>query len=217
MRKSIVFITIIVLGIVVGAPFLVGRMAQARQAQVLESISDNIAGAGVLTESYEAGWLTSTARHRIVFDDRPIGAAVRDLSPNGDADPSLVIETRLAHGPWPALNGSPGFARLRSTLRFESSPENGFDIPGEILTVIDFDGSGRSVFTAQPIDEVVADWPGFVRWDGGRVAVDFDGRGNEIRYSGRYRGHAAGKWRRTNHVGRSAGRRRGCPNQLRIP
>ena len=184
MRKSIVFITIIVLGIVLGAPFLVGRMAQARQAQVLESISDNIAGARVLTESYEVGWLTSTARHRIVFGDRPIGAAVRDLSPNSDADPGLVIETRLAHGPWPALNGSPGLARMRSTLRFESSEENGFDIPGEILTVVDFNGDGRSIFTSQPIDEVVADWPGFVRWDGGTVAVEFDGRGQEIRYSG---------------------------------
>jgi uncharacterized protein YdgA (DUF945 family) len=183
-RKYIVFITIIVLGIVLGAPFVVGRVAQARQAQVLDNLSENIAGARLLTEDYQAGWLTSTARHRIVFGDRPLGAAARDLSTNGDADPSLVIETRLAHGPWPALNGSPGFARMRSTLRFESSPENGFDIPGEILTVIDFDGSGRSVFTAQAMDEIVAEWPGFIRWDGGSITVDFDGRGREIRYSG---------------------------------
>jgi uncharacterized protein YdgA (DUF945 family) len=183
-RRSIFFIAIIVLGIVLGAPFVVGRLAQARQAQVLEGISENIVGARVLTEDYRAGWLTSTARHRIIFGDRPIGAAVRDLSPNNEADPSLVIETRLAHGPWPALNGSPGFARLRSTLRYESSKEQGFDIPGEILTVVEFNGDGRSTFSAQAMDEIVTDWPGFIRWDGGLFTVDFDGRGEVIRYSG---------------------------------
>jgi uncharacterized protein YdgA (DUF945 family) len=183
-RKSVVFITFIVLGVILGAPYLVGRVAQARHAGVLESLSSNIAGAQVLTEDYDAGWLTSIARHRIVFDDRPVGAVTRDLSPAGDPGTTVLIETRIAHGPWPALNGAPGLARMRSTVRFESANGKGFDLPAEVLTMIRFDGGGSSLFTSLPVDEAVAEWPGFVRWDGGSVSVDFDRRGEKIHYVG---------------------------------
>lgn len=159
LRRIIILVTLLIAGLIVGTPYIVGQVAEARQVRLVEHFAGD-AGQGVLlTEEYQAGWFTSTARHRYLL--------------GGPTDWAMVIETRLAHGPWPGLDGSPGLVRMLSTMRLENGVD-AFDIPGQIFTFIALDGSGVTNFDGQAMEQVVARWPGFLRWDGGTLTLRFD-------------------------------------------
>ncbi len=159
MRRIIILITLLIAGLIVGTPYIVGQVAEARQARLVEHFAGDGGDGVLLTEEYQTGWFTSMARHRYLL--------------GGQTDWAMVIETRLAHGPWPGLDGSPGLVRMLSTMRLENG-EDAFDIPGQVFTFVALDGSGVTSFEGEAMEEVVARWPGFLRWDGGSFTLQFD-------------------------------------------
>lgn len=165
----------------VAAPGVVGRVAEARQASLLDGLARGIPRSRAETERYDAGWFASSARHRLVFDDPAFLQAARDLF--GDADletpPALVIDSRIVHGPWPGLGGGPAIARIRSELRIEAGPHS-VELPGEALTTIALDGGGETLFTSAGVIHEAPGGEGRIVWNGGQLRVSFDRRLAEL-------------------------------------
>ena len=137
------------------------------------------------TERFDRGWFTSEGRHRVILDEGQFRDASQEYrAATGNAElPSLIIDTRLAHGPLPGGSLTPGLANSVST--FSIDPGNGetFEIPGTLTTQVGLAGESDGHLDLEP---GVVDYEGATfAWDGadlkfvsnpstGAVAVDGD-------------------------------------------
>lgn len=169
-----------------GAPPLIGSVAEARHQFLLDQLTRATTGAVPEVEAYETGWFTSRARHRLSLDDERAQRLAHLLAgARGSPPTSLVIESVIAHGPWPLLEGAPGLARMRSNLLVEDADGTRTAIPGQAVTRIGFGGGGRTRFLAGQAEGPMADGQGAFNAAGADVLVVFDRHAARLRSSGR--------------------------------
>jgi uncharacterized protein YdgA (DUF945 family) len=142
MKRWLVVVLVLLALLVLLAPGIVGRMAEQNIAQNIEWAESDNPGITIETEQFDRGWFTSEGRHRIVVDAgqfREVADDYADATGNAEL-PSLVIDTRLAHGPLPGGSGSPGLATTESTFKID--PGNGelIDVPGRMTSRVSLSG-----------------------------------------------------------------------------
>jgi len=173
--RRIIQLMLLTLALVCLAPAAIGRLAESRQQFLVDSLAHSVAGADLITEQYETGWITSRSIHRLRLDDPAYINAARELTgiPNLDESPELVIRSRIAHGPWPLLQGRPGLARVHSEVTFVVGQDE-ISIPGVAIADIGLDGSGVTVFDSPGMETTVESGSAFIRWHATDLRISFD-------------------------------------------
>lgn len=185
MRRPLIILFLTALLLMCGAPPLIGSAIGDRQQFLLDQLSRATIGAAPELEQYEAGWFTSRARHRLPLDDARAQRLAHLLAgARGSPPAALVIDSVIAHGPWPLLEGAPALARMRSVLLVEGADGARAPLPGQAATRIGFGGGGHTVFTAGSAEGAMADGQGAFTAGGADIRVEFDRHADRLRSSG---------------------------------
>lgn len=173
--RRIIQLMLLALALVCIAPAAIGRLAESRQQFLIDSLAESVAGANLVTDEYHIGWITSRSVHRLRLDDPAYVDAARELTgiPNLEESPELIIRSRIAHGPWPLLQGRPGLARVHSEIVLAVGQDE-IEIPGDVITDIGLDGSGLAVFRSPGMETTVESGSTFVRWHETNLEISFD-------------------------------------------
>lgn len=165
MKRWLVVLLVLLALVVLITPGIVGRLAEQNIADNIEWAESDSPGVSIETERFERGWFTSAGTHRIVLDEGQFReASLEYQAATGNMQlPSLIIETKLAHGPLPGGSLAPGLATSVST--FSIDPGNGehVEVPGTLTTRVSLSGESDG--------HLVLD-PGVVDFDGGTVSWD---------------------------------------------
>lgn len=172
--RRIVVVLIVLIALACVAPKAVGLLVMDRQEHLAAALADGLKGAEISAEESHSGWLTSSTRHRLRVTDPSSALLIADLTgrPGTGGDPALIIDSRIAHGPWPMLEGRPGLARMHSRLSVDIGGEV-IPIPGGAVTNIAFDGSGTSSMEFLRLDTTVQGGASVLMWDGASLEVSF--------------------------------------------
>jgi hypothetical protein len=185
LRRPLIILFLTVLLLMCGAPPLIGSAIEDRQQFLLDQLSRATIGAAPELEQYESGWFTSRARHRLPLDDaRAQRLAHLLVGARGSPPSALVIDSVIAHGPWPLLEGAPSLARMRSVLLVVGADGARTPLPGQAATRIGFGGGGLTVFTAEPVAGPMADGQGAFKTAGAEIRVEFDRHADRLRSAG---------------------------------
>jgi len=171
---TIVFVVALI--ILIAAPAGIGHVAAARQQFLVDELSRTVPGTDLVTESVETGWLTSRLRHRVIVSDARLLEFGADLvaRPGLEDPPVVVIDSVVAHGPWPLLKGAPGLARMRSTLSLQGSHGSNVRLPGAATTDIGFLGGGSTHLVLSEIRQSLPGARGLISVDAVDATVDYD-------------------------------------------
>jgi hypothetical protein len=183
--RRITLLFALALAAVLALPGLVGQLARVRHEALVDALAASIEGARLASSVYEPGWFTSRAIHRIAFDGPAYRKLERDLTgvgPNGAA-PALVVDSRLAHGPWPGGVGL-AFMAIRSELSVQASDGASIGIPGDVRTRIGLDGGGQSRFVSPGLAEALRVGTGYASWDGADLTVSFADGARQLESAG---------------------------------
>ncbi len=186
MKRILIILFAAALLLVSGAPPLIGGLIQAHQQHLLERLSLVVAGSEPVIDSYEKGWFTSRTRHRLLLsDERFITVAQMLADPGESGTPAaLIIDTVVAHGPWPMLEGWPALARMRSTLFFESADGELTALPVVAVTRIGFGGGGYTRVTADELLKPMVNSQGVFSFGGADISIAFDRNAARLESSG---------------------------------
>ena len=181
---TLLFLTVLLLACV--APPLIGRVVESRQQFLLDQLSRYTTGAPPIVDDYQAGWFTSHARHRLPLSEQGARQLAHLLAGARTTAPSsLIIDSVIAHGPWPMLQGLPALARMRSTFLLEGTDHHTTRIPGAAVTRIGFSGGGHTRITADAIEGPMAGGQGVFSAAGADIEVSFDRHAAHLRSEGR--------------------------------
>ena len=164
MKKWLVIVLVLLALLLLIAPGIVGRMAESNIADNIEWAEADTPGVTIETERFDRGWFTSEGRHRVVLDGGEFrDAANRYADATGnDRLPSLIIDTRLDHGPLPG--GTPGLAAAVSTLSIDPGNGEPIDIPGRLTSRVSLNGTTDSHLLIEPgtfgQDDALVSWQG---------------------------------------------------------
>ena len=186
MRKITLFF-VLALALVLAIPGAVGQLARARQETLVAALAASLDGGQLASSEFEAGWFTSRAVHRIEFDGPAYLALERSLTgqAEGTQRPALIIDSRLAHGPWPGGGGGPAFMTARSELALAGSDGLTLELPGQVSSRIRFLGDGESRFESPGLNQPLRLGDGLFQWDGADVTVRFERGARALDSSGR--------------------------------
>ena len=191
MKKSIVFVLVLLAAIVLVSPAIVGRIAERT---VDENVSWAAAGNGevqITAAHYERGWFSSEGQHRIELRDGETLGMLRQFAGPMSADelPVLIINTRLDHGLIPVASMSrdagslvPGLGSAVSTMQVELPDGDVIDLPGTIHSEIALGGELESHFVLEAGTHGVDDAE--VSWGGAKIDVTTNPKTGEITYKG---------------------------------
>lgn len=184
--RSIVLTLIALIALACLAPKAIGLLVISHQDQLAAGAAHRLRSAELITEETISGWLTTSTRHRLRVTDPSSALLIADLTgrPSADSDPALVVESRIAHGPWPLFEGRPGLARMRSRLSIDIGGQL-IPIPGGAITDIAFDGSGSSSMDFGRMDTTVQGGASVLIWEGARLDIAFEPDLEHIESSGR--------------------------------
>jgi len=168
------------------APPLIGGMIQGRQQHLLGRLSMVLAGSEPAIDSYQKGWFTSRTRHRLLLSDERFVSVAQMLAEPGESGPpaALIIDTVIAHGPWPMLEGWPALARMRSTLILEGADGAQTTLPVVAVTRIGFGGGGHTRVNAEELLKPMANSQGVFSFGGADISVAFDRNAAKLKSSG---------------------------------
>jgi uncharacterized protein YdgA (DUF945 family) len=167
------------------APKAVGFLVADHHERLVTAVASSLRGVEISSDQTESGWFTTSARHRVRVSDPAAALLIADLTgrPAAEARPALIVDSQIAHGPWPLFEGPPGIARMQSRLAIDIGGES-IPIPGAAVTDIAFDGSGNTSMVFDRLDTTVRGGASVLMWDGARLDIDYDPRFERIRSSG---------------------------------
>jgi len=152
MKRWLVILLVLLAVLILISPGIVGRLAERNIEQNIEWAEEDSPGVSIETESFQRGWFTSEGRYRVVLEGgrfTEVSEQYRQATGNPEL-PSLVITTKLQHGPLPGGELSPGLASSIST--FQVDPGNGelFDVPGALHSKVALNGTTTSQLLLEP-------------------------------------------------------------------
>ena len=172
MKKWLVVVLVVLALLLLVAPGIVGRLAENNIEQNIEWAERDSPAVNIETERFERGWFTSEGRHRIVLDQgqfREIAEDYREATGNA-ALPSLIIDTRLEHGPLPGGSFSPGLASSVSTFMIDEGDGQPIEINGELQTRVGLGGTSHSRLLLEE-DSITRDGVSF-EWAGTDLTIE---------------------------------------------
>ena len=172
--RRIVLTLIVLIALACLAPKAFGLLVIGHHDRLVAGMAERLRGAELVAQETDSGWLTTRTRHRLRVTDPSSSLLIADLTgrPGIDGDPAIVVESRIAHGPWPLFEGKPGLARMHSRLSIDIGGDL-IPVPGGAVTDIALDGSGTSTMEFQRLDTTVEGGASVLIWDGANLDVAF--------------------------------------------
>jgi uncharacterized protein YdgA (DUF945 family) len=189
-KRWLVVLLVLLAVVILVSPALVGRLAEKNIEENFGWAESESPGIEFQTESFDRGWFTSEGRHRVVLHGasfREAAELYREQSGNEDL-PSLIIETRLDHGPVPVSSLTresgtltPGLASAVSTFQLDPGDGELVPLPGSLYTNIALNGASDSRYLLEAgnfeDDELRVEWQGAdiaiqTDWSTGKVVID---------------------------------------------
>jgi uncharacterized protein YdgA (DUF945 family) len=152
MKRWLVVLLVTLALLVLIMPGIVGRLAERNIADNIEWAESESPAVNIETEAFDRGWFTSEGRHRIVLDAgqfREISEEYRLATGNAEL-PSLIIDTKLAHGPLPGGSLSPGLATSVSTFSIDPGNGEAIAIPGSLTSAVAMSGESDAHLLLEP-------------------------------------------------------------------
>jgi len=184
MKRWLVVLLVLLALLVMLAPGIVGRLAERNIEASIDWAERDTPGVNIETESYDRGWFSSEGRYRIVFDEGRFSAVADDYrsATGNDQLPSLIVDTKLAHGPLPGGSLTPGLASTVSTFSIDPGDGDQIPIKGELRSHVSLDGSTQSRLLLEP-DSFTRD-DATLEWQGADLAIDSDTASGMVRVDG---------------------------------
>ena len=184
--RRIVSVLVFLIAAAALVPRAVGFLVAGYQERLAMAVAGSLRGVEIIQEQTVSGWFTTSARHRVRVTDPTAALLIADLTgrPAAGVRPAIIVDSRIAHGPWPLFEGRPGIARMQSRLAIDIGGES-IPIPGSAVTNIAFDGSGITSMVFDRLDTTVRGGASVLMWDGARLDIAYDPRFEHIQSSGR--------------------------------
>ena len=159
--KRIVTVVLVMAVLLVGAPWVIGNVVEARVDRGLDAVLEAAPYLGIVERKYTRGWFRS--EQEVTFEAlagalRPFGAPSR-----------FTVRNEILHGPVLGLSGL-GLARVNSKLvldpatRAELVKVFGTDEPLRVSTRVGFLGGGTTSLASEA-REIKLDDGGTISWD----------------------------------------------------
>ena len=201
MKRWLVVSLVLLAVVILISPALVGLLAEKNLEEGFDWAESESPGIEVQTESFDRGWFTSEGRHRVVLS----GASYREAAEaywqqSGYSElPSLIIDTRIDHGPLPVGTLTPGLASTVST--FQIDPGNGelVPLPGALYSNVALDGASDSRYLLEAGNFEDNDMR--VEWQGADIAIQTDWSAGKVIIDGRVEPFTLSDESDTVHIG----------------
>jgi uncharacterized protein YdgA (DUF945 family) len=165
--------------VLVGAPWVIGNVAEERMDRGLEALIENAPYLGIVERRYSQGWFR--AEQEVTFEllgpfagpsGPPPNAAIERVQPGlalpGIPSTRFTVRNEILHGPILGLSGV-GLARVRSRVLLDEKTRReltglfGTDEPFTVSTRVGFFGGNTTTFsgdarTLHPRDGVEVSW-----------------------------------------------------------
>lgn len=187
MKRWLVAVLVLLAVLVLVTPGIVGRLAERNIEASIAWAERDSPGVNIETERFERGWFTSAGQYRIVFDEGRFRAVAEDYrsATGNDELPSLIVDTRLAHGPLPGGSLTPGLASTVSTFTLDPGDGEPIPIKGELRSHVALDGSTQSRLLLEP-DTFTRDGA-TLGWQGADLQIGSDTASGMISVDGEIR------------------------------
>jgi len=159
--KRLVTVVLVMAVLLVGAPWVIGNVAEDRVNRGLDELTRAAPYLGIVERKYTQGWFRS--EQEVTFE--LLGEALR---PAGGA-PRFTVRNEILHGPVLGFSGL-GLARINSTLvldaktRAEIVKNFGTEDPVTVSTRIGFFGGGKTTLASEGRELKLGDG-GTVSWE----------------------------------------------------
>lgn len=150
--KKFFLLTVVVLGLVLGVPAIVGFKVEDRYQLVIDRAQQR--GLNIKAHDYQRGWFSSSATTRFLLTRPGQGAQ------SGDPKSlELTLDSVIAHGP--LISSGLGLAEIDSAIKFGERAVFPPDYPARMHTLVEFAGNGVTEIEL-PASEIPAstDLPG---------------------------------------------------------
>ena len=188
MNKGIIALFVVLALLVLVSPGLVGMLAEKSVDEQIEWAELENQDIVITAERFDRGWFSSEGRHRIELKEsnNALGANSLLVPFFGHTAPTLIVDTRLNHGPIALASIgdekaslSPGLGEAVSTLSFESDNGVIVEVPGTIYSSIALNGDLTSNYSTVAGTGEIGTW--------GDVDITFESMVSSGLYS--YGGH----------------------------
>jgi uncharacterized protein YdgA (DUF945 family) len=179
MKRGIAIVLVMVL-LLVGAPWVIGNVAEDRVDRGLDALVEAAPWLGIVERKYTQGWFRS--QQEVTFE--LLGGATRPFG----APQRFTVRNEILHGPVLGLSGF-GLARVNSTLlldpktRHELAELLGSEDPLQVSTRVGFFGGGTTTFSSEARELQLPDG-GTIAWDDLEVDVSYSGNFDSIGVKG---------------------------------
>jgi uncharacterized protein YdgA (DUF945 family) len=178
--KRLVTVVLVMALLLVGAPWVIGNVAEDRVDRELDAMVKAAPYLGIVERSYTRGWFRS--EQEVTFE--VLGAAMRPLG----AQSRFTVHNEILHGPVLGLSGL-GLARVNSKLvldpriRAELLKTFGTDEPLRVSTRVGFLGGGTTTLSSEA-RELKLDDGGTISWDDLDIDIGYSGNFDSISVQG---------------------------------
>jgi uncharacterized protein YdgA (DUF945 family) len=167
--KRLVTVAVVMAVLLVGAPWVIGNVAEDRVDRGLGALVEAAPYLGIVDSRYTRGWFRS--EQEVTFE--VLGGALRPFG----APPRFTVRNEILHGPVLGLSGL-GIARVNSTLVLDAGTRAalvrhfGTDEPLRVSTRVGFLGGGTTTLSSDA-REVKLDDGGTISWDDLEIDIGY--------------------------------------------
>ena len=168
MKRGIT-VVLVMAALLVGAPWIIGNVAQDRVDRGLDALVEAAPWLGIVERKYAQGWFRS--EQEVTFE--VLGGATRPFG----VPHRFTVRNEILHGPLLGFSGF-GLARVNSTLvldpkiRHELAENFGSEEPVHVSTRIGFFGGGTTTLSSEA-REFRLDEGGTIAWDDLEIDVSY--------------------------------------------
>ena len=178
--KRIVTVIGVMAVLLVGAPWVIGNVAEARVDRGLDALVEAAPYLGIVERKYTRGWFRS--EQEVTFE--VLGDLVRPFG----APSRFTVRNEILHGPVLGLSGL-GLARVNSKLVLDPATRAGLvktvgtDEPLRVSTRVGFLGGGNTSITAEA-RELKLDDGGTISWDDLDIDIGYSAKFDSLDVKG---------------------------------
>src|SRR5689334_10380510 len=169
--KRLVTVVLVMAVLLVGAPWVIGNVAEDRVDRSLDALAEAAPWLGIVDRKYTRGWFRS--EQEVTFE--VLGGAAGPLG----APSRFTVRNEILHGPVLGFSGL-GLARVNSKLvidpkvRAELVENFGTDEPLRVRTRVGFFGGGTTTISSDATEIKLEDGSS-ISWDDLEIDIGYSG------------------------------------------